>query len=74
MYDDAVEAVKESVSVEKRSLKGYKEDYTHRKFFISNRPKLHLEDLLKKKFAVKYKPNELRGKPTYRRHKRRKPK
>jgi hypothetical protein len=49
MYDDAVQLVKKAVSAEKESLKGYKEDYTHRRFFISNRPKLHLGNLLKKK-------------------------
>ncbi len=47
MYDDATEAIKQAVDSEQKSLEGYAEDYTHRKFFISNRPKLYLEKLLK---------------------------
>ena len=44
MYDVVIEAVHEVVRAEKKVAK---EDYTHRKFFISNRPKLHLDELLK---------------------------
>jgi hypothetical protein len=49
LYDEAVELIRRSIRVEKESLEGYKETYTHRMFFKGDRPKLHLEDLLKKK-------------------------
>ena len=48
MYNDAVEAIGESVRQEQENLKGYKEDYTHRKFFVSNKPKAYIEEFLKR--------------------------
>lgn len=48
MYEVAVKLIEKAISLEMKSLEGYKENYTHRKFFMSNRPKLYLEDLLKK--------------------------
>ena len=48
MYEVAVKLIEKAINLEMKSLEGYKENYTHRKFFMSNRPKLYLEDLLKK--------------------------
>ena len=60
IYDEAVSLVRRSINVEKDSLEGYKENYSHRMFFKGNRPKLHLEDLLKEHRA---KENDT-GKPS----------
>jgi hypothetical protein len=48
LYGEGVELIRQSIQVEKESLEGYKENYTHRMFFKGDRPKLHLEDLFKK--------------------------
>lgn len=46
-YEEAVIRVRQSINIEKESLEGYKENYSHRMFFKGNHPKLHLENLLK---------------------------
>jgi hypothetical protein len=48
MYDDGVNLIRQVIELEKQSLKGYKERYTHRMFFKGSRPKMHLEALIKK--------------------------
>lgn len=45
-YDKAYEIVKKSVVMEKDSLEGYKDSYTHRGFFKRDRPKEHIKILL----------------------------
>lgn len=45
-YDSAIDIVRKSIGREKEDLKGYKENYTHRVFFKSNKPKKHIEDIL----------------------------
>lgn len=47
LCEEAVTLVRQSINMEKESLEGYKENYSHRMFFKGNRPKLHLESLLK---------------------------
>lgn len=46
-YEQAVDLVRRSIDAEKSSLEGYKENYTHRMFFKGNRPKIHLDSLIK---------------------------
>lgn len=48
-YDVAVEAIGAAVGEEQDNLRGYKEDYTHRKFFVSNKPKVYIDEFIKQK-------------------------
>ncbi|RJP55135.1 MAG: hypothetical protein C4583_01020 [Anaerolineaceae bacterium] len=47
LYDDAITLLKQAIQEEK-SLLGIKEKYVHGVFFKSNKPKLHIQKLLRK--------------------------
>ncbi len=44
MYDQAIDLIKKAIEMEKASLK---DNYTHTKFFKGNKPKIHIQSLLK---------------------------
>lgn len=47
LYDESLKHIRRAIDLEKENLEGYKERYTHRAFFKGNRPKIHLETILK---------------------------
>lgn len=47
LYPSAVDLISKAVFLEQTTLRDYKESYNHRMFFKGNRPKKHLEELLK---------------------------
>lgn len=48
-YDEAIELIKKSINEEQNEIIDSRENYNHRVFFKGNRPKNHIELLLKKR-------------------------